>query len=111
MTEHSMEALEDLTGLDEDFHEAAREHGRAMVELVLYSGTANEAAKRIAEAMRGGQGYGALAIFADLFNKVSRAYAESQDWTPAALEACTEAVELALRGKVLVGSSGIILPH
>lgn len=104
---------ETFEGLDSDFHEAAREHGRAMVELVLAAGTANEAAGRVAaELQRNLAPMAPLVMLTHLFNTVSQAYAKSQDWSPAALEACTRDVEAALQRKVQIARpSGIILPH
>lgn len=106
---------EDLTGLDEAFHEAAREHGRALVELILSSGLANEAALRLGQVVtqaRTGAGLQALSIFASEYNKVSRAYADSQGWTNEALDAASSDVEQALRQRVqLVQTPSIILPH
>lgn len=94
------------------FHPIIREHGLEIFTLVMNTGVAGEAARRLAEAAQGQRRAGelnAVRILAECFNAISAALITRAEWTQEQLTAVDQAIQLAFQGQLTVAEPPRIL--
>lgn len=102
------ESIDNFEDLPPPLRRAAETHGREMVALVYNSGMATEAAKRLADVLKGQPlGHAAIRMIAHSFNETSTALAKAKGWSAKDLNACEQAIELGFAAApAIVGQDG-----